>query len=152
MATIDHVPEVCLQVSILQLSAATLYFFSPWTYFVRFLRKWGTKFWFHQLFPPTSIFLGLWVTPIHPILFTKKPTKFPSNNLQWICPLGIPKLSSEIGQRCLRDGEIGSIGCLRKRVEIGSFMIWINDWPSHCPGWRGMIHSWFLHLISSPMP
>ena len=31
-------------------------------------------------------------------------------------------------------------------------MIWINAWPSHCPGWRGMIHSWFLHLISGPMP
>ena len=33
-----------------------------------------------------------------------------------ICPLGIPKLSSEIGPKCLRDGEIGFIGCLRKMV------------------------------------
>ena len=101
---------------------------------------------------PISIFLGLWAIPIHLISSAKKPTKYPSNNLQWIYPLGIPKLSSEIGQKCLRDREIGSIGCLRKRVEIGSFMIWINGWPSHCPGWRGMTHSWFLHLISSPMP
>ena len=38
-------------------------------------------------------------------------------------PLGIPKLSSEIGQRCLRDGEIGFVGYPRKGVEIGSFMI-----------------------------
>ena len=61
------------------------------------------------------IFLGLWVILIHLISSVKKPTKSPSNSLQWICPLGIPKLPSETSQRCLRDGEIGSIGCLRKK-------------------------------------
>jgi len=59
----------------------------------------------------------------HLISSIKKPTKSPSNSPQWICPLGIPKLPSEIGPKCLRDGEIGFVGCLRKRVEIGSFMI-----------------------------
>ena len=37
MATIDHVPEVCLQVSTFQASTATSYFFSSQIYFVRFL-------------------------------------------------------------------------------------------------------------------
>ena len=37
-------------------------------------------------------------------------------------PLGI-KLPSETSLKHLRDGEIGSVGYPRKRVEIGSFMI-----------------------------
>ena len=115
-------------------------------------RKWGTKYWFHQLLLLMFIFLGPWVILIHLISSIKKPTKSPSNSLQWICPLGIPKLSLEISPKCIREGEIGSVGCLRKRVEIGSFMIWINAWHSRCPGWIRMIHSWFLHLISDPMP
>ena len=101
---------------------------------------------------PNVYFSGLWVILIHLISSIKKPSKSPLNSLQWICPLGIPKLPSEIGPKCLRDGEIGFVGCLRKRLEIGSFMIWINAWHSRCLGRRGMIHSWFPHLISSPMP
>ena len=34
-----------------------------------------------------------------------------------------PKLSLETDPKCLRDREIGFVGCLGKRVEIGSFMI-----------------------------
>ena len=33
------------------------------------------------------------------------------------------RLPSEIGQKCPRDGETGFVGCPRKRVEIGNFMI-----------------------------
>ena len=44
-------------------------------------RKWGMKSWSHQLWLLISIFLGLWVTLIHPISSIKKPTKFPSNCL-----------------------------------------------------------------------
>ena len=40
-----------------------------------------------------------------------------------IRPPGAPKLPSETSPRCLNDGEIGFVGCLRKRVEIWSFMI-----------------------------
>ena len=77
-------------------------------------RKWGTKSWFHQLLLPMFIFLGLRVILIHRISSIKKPTKSPSNSLQWICPLGIPKLPLEIGLKCPRDGEIGSVGYPKK--------------------------------------
>jgi len=115
-------------------------------------RNWGTKSWFHQSLLPMSIFLGLWVTLIHLISFIKKPTKSPSNSLQWIYLPRTLRLPLEIGPKCLRDGETGFVGCPRKRVEIGNFMIWINAWLFRCLGWRGTTHFWLLHLISSPMP
>ena len=56
MATSDHVPEVCFQVSILQVPAATLYFFSSQFYFIRFLGNKernldSIRCCFHCLFP-----------------------------------------------------------------------------------------------------
>ena len=56
MVTSDHVPEVCFQVPVFQILAVTLYFLSSQIYFYLVSRKWGTKFWFHQLLLLMSIF------------------------------------------------------------------------------------------------
>ena len=146
MVTSDHVPEVCLprfpfsKYRSLPCISFSLNLFYPIS------RKWGTKSWFLQLLLPMFIFSGLWVILIHLISSIKKPTKSPSNSLQWICLLRIPRLPLEIDPKYLRDGEIGFVGYPRKKVEIRSFMIWINAWHSHCLEWRGKIHSWSLHL------
>ena len=52
---------------------------------------------------------------IHP-----ETNQIPFKQSAVICPLGIPKLPSEIGPKCLRDGEIGSVGCLRKGWRLGT--------------------------------
>ena len=69
---------------------------------------------------PNVYFLGP-MGDLDPSDFIYQETnQLPFKHLQWICPLGIPKLSSEIGQRCLRDGEIGSIGCQEKGWRLGA--------------------------------
>ena len=68
-------------------------------------------------------FLGPMGDPDPSDFIHQETNQIPFKQSAVICPLGILKLPSEIGPKCLRDGEIGFVGCLRKRVEIGSFII-----------------------------
>ena len=67
-------------------------------------------------------FLGPMGDPDPSDFIRQETNQIPFKQSTMICSLGMPKLPSEIGPKCLRDGEIGSVGCLIKRVEIGSFM------------------------------
>ena len=68
-------------------------------------------------------FLGPMGDPDLSDFICQETNQIPFKQSAVIHPPRTPKLPSETGPKCLRNGEAGFIGYPRKRLEIGRFMI-----------------------------